>query len=60
MKTTFFLNGHRITKKAAAELLGKERLQQYTREAWERFQIEPGEEQSWFVGAGILTIEFGI
>ena len=33
MKTTFYFNGKRITKKAATELLGKEKLDRFIEEA---------------------------
>ncbi len=59
MKTTLFLKGKKISKKAAIEKFGKKRVEKYIRMAWEGFLEDPYEEQSWYTGAGILIIEFG-
>ena len=59
MKTTLFLNGRKVSMKTAIEKLGKERVEKYIHEAWEFYQIDPMVEQSWYTGAGMLTIEFG-
>ena len=59
MKTNYYLNGKKTTKKALTELLGKERLDRMTKDAKEGFMQDPLEQQSFFLGsAGMLTIEF--
>lgn len=58
MKTTLFLNGNKVTKKAVIEKLGKERVESYILQAFEGFQNDPLEQQSWYTSAGMLTIEF--
>ena len=59
MKTNYYLNSKKTTKKALTELLGKERLDRMTKEAKEGFMQDPLEQQSFFLGsAGMLTIEF--
>ena len=59
MKTNYYLNGKKTTKKELTELLGKERLDRMTREAKEGFMQDPLEQQSFFTGTtGMLTIEF--
>lgn len=59
MKTTYYLNGKKASKKALTEQLGKERIDRMTKEAKEGFMQDPLEQQSFFLGsAGCLTIEF--
>ncbi len=59
MKTKFYLDGKKTTKKALAEKIGKERLDRMVGEAKEGFFSDPLEQQSFYLGsAGILTIEF--
>ena len=59
MKTNYYLNDKKTTKKALTELLGKERLDRMTKEAKEGFMNDPLEQQSFFLGTtGMLTIEF--
>ena len=59
MKTIYYLNGRKTTRKAMKELLGEERLKRMTAEATEGVKADPLEEQSFFLGkAGTLTIEF--
>lgn len=58
MKTNFYFNGKIITKKAATEKVGKERLDRMIREAKETFFEDPYIENDWFIGNGMLTIEF--
>lgn len=59
MKTIYYLNGRKTTRKAMKELLGEERLKRMTAESTEGFKADPLEEQSFFLGkAGTLTIEF--
>ena len=59
MKTRFYLNDKKITKKAATELVGAERLKEMIKEAKRGFMIDPLTHQSWFIGRnGCLSIEF--
>lgn len=59
MKTTYYLNGKKASKKVLTEQLGKERISRMTEEAKEGFMQDPLEQQSFFLGsAGCLTIEF--
>lgn len=59
MKTKFYLDGRKTTKKALAEMIGKERLDRMVGEAKEGFLADPLEQQSFYLGsAGMLTIEF--
>lgn len=58
MKTTFYLNGKRITKKAATEILGKEKLERYIKEAKETFFEDPEIANDWWIGSGMFSIEF--
>ena len=59
MKTTYYLNGKKTTRKALKDPLGVERLKRMTAEATEGFKADPLEQQSFFLGkAGMLTIEF--
>lgn len=59
MKTKFYLDGKKTTKKALTEKIGKERIDRMTAEAKERFFADPLEQQSFYLGsAGMLTIEF--
>lgn len=59
MKTKFYLNNKKITKKALTEMIGKERLDRMTKEAKEGFFADPLEQQSFYLGSnGMLIIEF--
>ena len=58
MKTKFYLNGKKATRKAVKELIGEERLKKLLAEAKEMFQEDPGIQNSWYIGGQILTIEF--
>ncbi|MDD4112700.1 MAG: hypothetical protein PHC56_06670 [Herbinix sp.] len=59
MKTVFYINGKKVSKKAVTEMVGTERIKRYIKEAKEGFMNDPYEEQSWFLGSeGMLTIEF--
>lgn len=59
MKTTFYLNGKKTTRKAVTELISAERLDRYTAEAKESFFEAPLTENSfWLGGRNTLTIEF--
>ena len=52
------LDGKKKKKKAACEMFGKEDMDKRIREAKEVFFEDPNEESSWWMGSGMLTIEF--
>lgn len=58
MKTTFYLNGKKITRKALTELIGAERLKRYIEEAKDAFFEDPLTQNSFWLGKDMLTIEF--
>ena len=58
MAAKFYLNGKKTTKKAVKELLGEERLKRMLAEAKETFMEDPLIQNSFFIGNGMLTIEF--
>jgi len=58
MRTIIALDGKKISKKAACEMFGKEDMDKRIKEAREAFFEEPNEEISWWMGNGMLTIEF--
>lgn len=58
MRTVITLDGKKISKKAAVEKFGKEKMDDRLKEAKEAFMEDPNEEISWWTGAGMLVIEF--
>lgn len=57
MKTNFYLDGKKTTRKAVKELVGEERLKKM--DAKETFMNDPMIENSFFLGSnGMLTIKF--
>ena len=59
MKTTFYLNGKKTSRKALTEMLGANRLKRYIEEAKETFLEDPLTQNSfWLGGKDTLTIEF--
>ena len=59
MKTKFYLNGKKITKKALQERIGEERLKRLVEEAKETFLEDPLTQNDFYLGRdGMLTIEF--
>lgn len=59
MKTKFYLDGKKTTKKVLTEKIGKERLDRMRMEAKEGFFADPLEQQSFCLGsAEMLTIKF--
>ena len=58
MKTNFYLNGKKTTRKAIKEQLGAERLARMIKEAKETFFEDPLIQNDFFIGTGMLTIEF--
>lgn len=59
MKTVFYIDDKKVSKKVVTEMVGIERIKRYIKEAKEGFMNDPYEQQSWFLGSkGMLTIEF--
>jgi len=58
MKTIFYLDGKKTTRKAVKELIGEERLGRMLREARETFMEDPEIQNDFFLGRQMLTIEF--
>ena len=58
MRTIITLDGKKISKKAACEMFGKEDMDKRIRDAREAFSEDPNEKSSWWMGNGMLTIEF--
>lgn len=58
MKTTFYLNDKKISRKSLTDLLGADRLKKYIDEAKDTFREDPFTENSFWIGSGMLTIEF--
>ena len=58
MKTKFYLNGKKITRKAIKEQLGADRLARMLKEAKETFLADPLTQNDFFIGNGMLTIAF--
>ena len=59
MRTNFYLDGKKITKKALQERIGEERLKRLVQEAKETFLEDPLIQNDFFLGReGMLTIEF--
>lgn len=60
MKTTLYLDGKKVTRKAVASIIGEERLKRILREAEETFMEDPLIQNDYFLGAsGMLTVQFG-
>lgn len=60
MKTTLYLDGKKVSRKAVASIIGEERLKQILREAEETFMEDPLIQNDYFLGAsGMLTVKFG-
>ena len=59
MRTKFYLDGKKITKKALQERIGEERLKRLVQEAKETFLEDPLIQNDFYHGReGMLTIEF--
>ena len=58
MKTIFYLDGKKTTRKAVKEMIGEERLGRMLREARETFMEDSGIQNDFFLGRQMLTIEF--
>jgi hypothetical protein len=57
MRVRIELNGSRITKKEAAELIGKERLEERIKDAKEGYYEDPFQTASWMDGMEIIVTE---
>jgi len=58
MKAAFYLNGKKATRKSIKEIVGAERLTQMVKEAKEAIREDPLIENDFFIGRGMLTIQF--
>ena len=58
MKTIFYLDGKKTTRKAIKERLGEERMSRMLKEAKEAHQGDPLIQNDFFIGNGMLTIAF--
>jgi len=58
MSTKFYLNGKKTTRKAVRELVGEETLKRLLKEAKDEFVKDPLVQNDFFIGCGMLTIEF--
>lgn len=58
MTTKFYLDGKKITRKEVKEQVGEERLKKMLAEAKKTFMEDPLIEIDFFIGIGMLTIEF--
>lgn len=59
MKTKFYINGKKTTRKAVKERIGEERLKRLIKEAKEVYMEDPLTQNDFFLGrAGMLTIAF--
>lgn len=58
MRATLYLNGKKTTRKAIIEKIGKESLDKFIRDSKEAFLDDPYEQQSWWIGCGMLSVEF--
>ena len=59
MKTTFYLNVKKTTRKSITNLIGAERMKKYIEDARETFFEDPLTQNSfWIGGRDMLTIEF--
>lgn len=54
----FVLDGKVISRKALGEIVGQERLARMIAEAKEAHRDDPWEEVSWWIGRGMLVVEF--
>lgn len=57
MTVTIRMNGSKISKKAAAEQIGKERLEERIKEAKEGYFEDPFATASWMDGMEIVVTE---
>lgn len=60
MKTIFYLDGKKTTRKAIKERVGEERLSRLLKEAKETCKEDPLIENDFYIGNGMLTIAFDL
>jgi hypothetical protein len=60
MKTTYTIDRKRISKNDLIKKVGAERVKVMTAESWKRQQDEPGEAHQYWIGYGMLEINFGV
>lgn len=59
MKTKFYINGKKTTRKAVKESIGAEQLEKMVKDAEETYREAPLIQNDFFLGSGgMLTIEF--
>ncbi len=58
MKTTYRLDGKKITKKKLIELTGADQVKRLTEDAKELFWEDPNIELDYWIGKGMLNIQF--
>lgn len=59
MKTRFYLNSKKTTRKALKETIGEERLKNLIEQAKETYREDPLIQNDFYLGRdGMLTIEF--
>ena len=58
MRTVLYLNGKKTTRKAIKELVGEKELKRMLAEAKETFMEDPNIQNDFWLGMGMLTIEF--
>lgn len=58
MKTVYRLDGLRVAKKVLVDKLGAERVKRMTADAVATFRQDPLVQNDFWVGFGMLTIEF--
>ena len=58
MATRFYLDGKKTTRKAVKEQIGEERLKRMLEEAEETSMEDPLIQNDFFIGSGMMTIEF--
>ena len=58
MRTIFYYNGTKVAKKSLVDMYGKDRIDGYVASAKQQFMEDPYVENSFFVGSGVITIEF--
>lgn len=59
MKTKFYINGKKTTRKAVKESIGVEQLEKMVKDAKETYREDPLIQNDFFLGSkGMLTIEF--
>lgn len=58
MRTVLYLNGKKTTRKAIKELVGEKELKRILTAAKETFMDDPNIQNDFWLGMGMLTIEF--